>query len=281
MMLPVVGLRLPEGRVGSTLLMRLIASSPIVALDRRYPYGEYRYLSYCAKAASFISAPWRPDRDPGVTALFFGESDEFGPLPFDPQLLDIRGLEVPVLRHLWEAFSSAILAKDPSVLLYAEKLAVPAQPFLDAGIPLRIIDCIRDPRDVLASIRAFTGKTGVDGFGRRSNESESEYLPRFLEQFGERLDEMVNTPNGVDRIVVRYEDLVDDLSVIAERIGDWLGLILDPSVGERSRAEHPDHLTSDSVAGSVGRWKRDLTSEEAERVWAALGSKLYPYGYAE
>jgi hypothetical protein len=280
-MLPVVGIRLPEGRVGSTLLMRLIASSPNVALDRRYPYGEFRYLSYCAKAASYISRPLRPDLDPGVTALFFGESDEFGPLPFDPQILDRYGLEVPVLGHLWEAFSSAILAKDPSVRLYAEKLAGPTRPLFDAGIPLRIIDCIRDPRDVLASIRAFTGKTGVDGFGRRSDESESEYLPRFLERFGQTLDEMADTPNGIDRVIVRYEDLVGDLSAMAERLSNWLGLILDPSVDERSRAENPDHLTSSSVAESVGRWRRDLASEEAERIWAALGSKLTSYGYAE
>lgn len=280
-MLPVVGLRLPEGRVGSTLLMRLIASSPMVALDRRYPYGEYRYLSYCAKAAAFMSAPWRPDLDPGVTALFFGEPEAFGPLPFDPQSLDRRELGGSILRQLWEAFSSSIHAKDASVRLYAEKLAVPAEPLLDAGIPLRIVDCIRDPRDVLASIRAFTAKTGVDGFGRRDNESESEYLPRYVERFGEKLDEMAHTPDGVNRVVIRYEDLVGDLPTVTATLGRWLGLEFDPSVAERSSSEHPEHVTSDSVADSVGRWSRDLTSEEAEYIWAALGSKLIAHGYSK
>ena len=280
-MLPVVGLRLPEGRVGSTLLMRLIASSPVVALDRRYPYGEYRYLSYAAKAADFMSAPWRPDIDPGVTALFFGESDVFGPLPFDPQSLDHRQLGASLLRHLWEAFSSSILAKDGSLRLYAEKLAVAAEPLLEAGIPLRVVDCIRDPRDVLASIRAFTANNGVDGFGRRHHESESDYLPRFVARFGENLDQMTHTPEQVDRVVVRYEDLAADLPTVAARLSDWLGLEFDPSLAERSSAEHPEHLTSDSVADSVGRWNRDLTSEEAEYVWAALGSRLVAHGYSK
>jgi hypothetical protein len=276
-----VGLRLPEGRVGSNLLMRLIASSSTVAMDRRYPYGEYRYLSYCAKAAAFMSAPWRPDVDPGVTALFFGESETFGPLPFNPESVDRKELRASLLRHLWEAFSSSIIAKNASVRLYAEKLAVPAGPLLKAGIPLRIIDCIRDPRDVLASIRAFTANTGADGFGRRDNESESDYLHRYVERFGEKLDEMAGTPDGVDRVVVRYEDLVGDLPAVATSLGVWLGLELDPSVAERSSAEHPEHLTSDSVANSVGRWHRDLTSDDAEYVWTVLGSKLVAHGYSE
>ena len=272
---------MPEGRVGSTLLMRLIASSSIVAMDRRYPYGEYRYLSYCAKAAAFMSAPWRPDVDPGVTTLFFGEPETFGPLPFDPASLDRRELGALLLRHLWEAFGASIIAKDASVRLYAEKLAVAAGPLIEAGIPLRIIDCIRDPRDVLASIRAFTAKTGVDGFGSRDSESEADYLRRYVERFGEKLDEMTNTPEGVDRVVVRYEDIVRDLPAIAASLGDWLGLELDPSVAERSSEENPEHLTSGSVADSVGRWHRDLKADDAEYVWTALGSKLVAHGYSE
>ena len=71
--------------MGSTLVMQFLASSPEVVLDRRYPHGEYRYLSYCARTASFITEPWRPDVHPGVTELFFGESRRFGPLPFRPE----------------------------------------------------------------------------------------------------------------------------------------------------------------------------------------------------
>lgn len=86
-MVPVVGLRAVQGRVGSTLLMQFLASSPEVAIDRRYPHGEYRYLSYCSRATAAMTRPWRPDADPGFTELFFGETERFGPLPFEPESL--------------------------------------------------------------------------------------------------------------------------------------------------------------------------------------------------
>ena len=279
MMLPVVGLRLPEGRVGSTLLMEIISSSAAVATDRSYPIGERRYLSYCAKSASYMAGPWREGRDPGVTEMFFGDQEPFGPLPFNPQALDRDKLAPEILRSLWEAFSRSLLTKDPSVTLYAEKLAVPVRPLLDAEIPLRIIDCVRDPRDVLASIRAFSAKTGNEGFSRRSGEPEARYMTRFLERFAAKLDDMEETPADTERIVIRYEDLVMDIGTVAARLGDWLGLRLDASVGERFRSENPNHLTTDTPEESVGQWKHELTTVEADSIWAALGPKLLRYGY--
>src|SRR4029077_15017140 len=134
--------------------------------------------------------------------------------------------------------------RNPSARWYAEKLAVPAQPLLDADIPLRLIDCLRDPRDVLVSIRAFTAATGVDGFGRRPGEPESRYLPRFVEAFARGLDELTATPPSVDRTIVRYEDVIQDISWLADRLGCWLDVPLDPHVAIRSRTENPHHLTT-------------------------------------
>ena len=45
-LMPVVVTRLLDGRVGSTLLMNLLATSPYVILERHHPTGEFRYLSY-------------------------------------------------------------------------------------------------------------------------------------------------------------------------------------------------------------------------------------------
>jgi len=144
-----------------------------------------------------------------------------------------------------------------------------------------MIDCVRDPRDVLASIRLFAAKTGVDGFGRRSGETEASYVTRFLERFAGKLDGMVQTPAAMERMVIRYEDLVKDIGAVAASLGDWLGLSLDASVEERSRSENASHLTTDTPEQSVGRWRRDLTPDEAEAVWTALGPKLLRYGYTQ
>jgi hypothetical protein len=277
--LSAVGLRAVEGRVGSTLLMRLLASSPDVVLDRRYPHGEYRYLSYCVRAASFLTAPWRPDVDPGVTELFFGEEGRFGPLPFEPESLDRADLERRVRSQLWTAFGASLLARQPGARWYAEKLAVPAALVVDAGIPLRLIDVVRDPRDVLVSIRAFTAATGVDGFGRRPGEPEADYLPRFVTSFADHLDEMAGTPSSIDRVTLRYETFVLDPDGTASRLGEWLGVTLDPHVFARSRAEIAHHLTSDSVDQSIGRWRGELAGDEADLIWDALGTRLEPLGY--
>ena len=249
-------------------------------LDRRYPHGEYRYLSYCVRAASFLTAPWRPDVDPGVTELFFGEEGRFGPLPFDPESLDRADLERRVRSQLWTAFGASMLADQPAARWYAEKLAVPAALVVDAGIPLRLMDVVRDPRDVLVSIRAFTAATGVDGFGRRPGEPEADYLPRFVAAFADHLDEMAGTSSSIDRVTLRYETFVRDPDGTAAQLGDWLGVTLDPTVFARSRSEIAHHLTTDSVDQSIGRWRRELPASEADLIWDALGSRLEPLGYA-
>jgi hypothetical protein len=212
--------------------------------------------------------------------MFFGDARRFGPLPFEPASLDLGDLERRALAHLWSACSEAMLEKDPSARWYAEKLAVPAQPIIDAGVPLRLIDCVRDPRDVLVSIRAFTAAAGMDGFGRRPDEPESQYLERFIAAFAGRLDEMAATAPEVERISLRYEDFAGDPSGTAERLGAWLGVTLDPEIAKQSRMEIPHHLTTDSVEASIGRWKRELAPHEADAIWEGLGPRLEPYGYA-
>lgn len=277
--LPVVGLRLLEGRVGSTLLMQLLATSPEIVLDRRYPQGEYRYLSYCARAASFMVRSPHPGEDPGLNELFFGPDGRFGPLPFDPESLDRADLEPALLAGLWSAFSAGFVARQPNARWYAEKLAVGVQPLVDAGIPLRVIDCLRDPRDVLTSIRAFTASIGVTAFGQHAGDTEGEYLERFIGAITDQLDQMAATPPAVDRITVRYEDFARDPTGLAHRLEQWLGVALDPAVIERTRDAMAHHRTTASVDASINRWARELPPLQAEQIWDAVGGRLAAYGY--
>jgi hypothetical protein len=260
--------------------MQLLATSPEVVLDRRYPQGEYRYLSYCARAASFMLQVPRPG-DPDVTELFFGADERFGPLPFAPESIDRHDIEPAVLAALWSAFSTGLLAKQPDARWYAEKLAVPVQPLVDAGISLRVIDCVRDPRDILVSIRAFTAATGVEGFGRRVGDTERAYLERFVGSVADRLYEMDATPAGVDRITLRYEDFARDLASCARRLEQWLDLEFDPLIVEQAHDTMSHHRTAPSVDASIDRWVNELSREQADRIWTVLGSRLEAYGYTE
>ena len=192
-LMPVVGLRLLEGRVGSTLLMNLLASSPEVVCDRRYPAGEYRYLSYCARVSTWMGTPFDPDRDVGVTEMLFGPDDRAGPLPWHAESLSVEVLRRRSLRGLWAACSAGFRDRTPNGRWYAEKLACPIETIVEAVIPLQVIDVVRDPRDVVASMIAFGDRSGPWGFGRVPGQSEAEWIGSLIETFAQRLDAMLGS----------------------------------------------------------------------------------------
>jgi hypothetical protein len=257
--------------------MQLLATSPEIVFDRRYP-AEYRFLSYFARMAAQMTEPFDEQRHVGVTPFFFGPGEAWGPVPFESDVVDVGRLRVPLLRSMWTAWTGEALACQPGARYYAEKIAVPIDRFVEAGIDLRVIDLVRDPRDVLASIRDFTS-SGVDGFQRRSDQTEDEYVVGFIARVRQHLLSMQQAPDEVGRIVLRYEDLVQDLHGAADRIGNWLDVELDADAVLDQREDYRHHMTTASTDESTGRWERDLTPAEAERIASALGPGLRAFGY--
>jgi hypothetical protein len=276
-MLPVIGVRLLDGRVGSTLLLQLLATSDEVTLERGYPEGERRYLSYCIRVAEWVATPWDPLIHPGVTELLFGPAERAGPIPFTPSLVEPGALSRLMLTGMWAAVSQELRRTSPTARYYAEKLVRDGGMLVDSAIPLRLIDLVRDPRDVICSIRAFTRGGAV--FGRTEHQSDDEYLEQKIADYLNRLRAMSATPANVDRMILRYEDLVHDLDRWAYHLGAWLGLQLDAGSVLAGQAERRHHMTSASVDESVGRWRRELPAGQARRIWDVLGPELEPLGY--
>lgn len=276
-MVPVVGLRLAEGRSGSTLLMQLLGTDPNAVFDRRYP-AEYRFLSYFARMSESMTEPFDADRHVGVTPFFFGPDPRRGPIPFSSDVVEPSRLTAPLLAGLWSGCSDEIRRLFPDVSYYAEKLAVEVDVLIDAGIPLKLIDLVRDPRDVLASIKAFT-VDGIEGFGREPGIDDLEYADALASRFEAGLRAMLSTSTGVDRIVVRYEDMVNDLDAEARRIGEWLALDLDAEAVQANREAYARHLTSESPESSIGRWKQELSHGEITIVHDRLAEAAQPFGY--
>ncbi len=276
-LIPVIGVRLGEGRSGSTLLMQLLATSNQITFDDRYP-AEYRFLSYFARLSAMITEPFDHTRHPGVTPFFFDPTPRWGPIPFHSDVTDIAALADPSLTGLWAAWTSTTRTRHPHARFYAEKLAVDIDQIHRAHIPIRVIDLVRDPRDVLASIRAFTA-TGTDGFGRTPDMTDADHLEHFLATYSHGLRQMLTSPTGLDRIIVRYEDLATHLAVQAKRIGDWLGVELDAAQVETNRDDYRHHMTTNTVTESVGRWRHDLTPNEAQLISDTLRDLAKPFGY--
>jgi hypothetical protein len=257
--------------------MQLLGTAPGIVFDRRYP-AEYRFLSYFARIAEQMTEPFDELRHLGVTPFFFGSHPAWGPIPFDSDIVGVSGLRQPLLRAMWTAWTERARAENAEARYYAEKIAVPIEVVVAAGIDVQVIDLVRDPRDVLASIRAFTA-TGVDGFERLRDQSEAEYVDGFIARIADQLARMRDTPSGVDRVTVRYEDLASDLPGTSARLATWLGVALDPDAVLRQRDQYRDHMTSPSVEASIGRYQRDLERHEIERIDVALGPLIKPYGY--
>jgi hypothetical protein len=244
---PIVGLRPLSGRTGTTLLMNLLGTSPAVAFDRRYP-AEYRVASYVVRMAERMTEPFTEGEHPGVTAFFFGPQPAWGPLPFASEALDVDRWRPALLSAMWASASEALLAVRPNAQWYAEKLAVDETPLREAGIEVLTIDLVRDPRDVLASRRAFTAG-GTEDWARDARVVAAELTAR--------LDELDARPPDLR---LRYEDLVGDLEATAQLLAARLDVDLDP----RSVDRPAEHVTTPSAAASVGRWRRDLSSAEAD-----------------
>lgn len=256
--LPIVGVRPLSGRTGTTLLMNLLGTSPVIAFDRRYP-AEYRIASYLTRVASAITEPFDEAKHQGVTDFFFSGPPSWVPMPFASDALDVRSWEPLLLRSMWASASEALLALRPDARWYAEKLAVDDAPLRTAGVELLRIDLVRDPRDILASRRAFLAG-GTEGWTRSAEE--------LAEELTARLDDLDADPPDLR---LRYEDLAGDLAATARALGERLSVDLNPTAVDRP----PHHVTTSSVAASIGRWRTELTEAET----AALSPVVHRLGY--
>jgi hypothetical protein len=272
-----------EGRTGSTLLMRLLGTSPLVAFDRVYPF-ENRYLTYLVRLVEHMAQP--PGSVPGwdVGALLEGSPNVIGPLPFKPELVNVNYLQASATRHLWRAFSESVRAtgKGDPERYYAEKSWGRSLELLDAAeIPCRVVNLVRDPRDVVASIRAFDARRGFFGFGRVDGQSDAEYLDWILATIKRNLAAMTGRPADEDTTWVRYEDLVSDTSAVAERLSEWLGVELSAAAAQGPSAQYRRHATTGAPGESIGRWRTDLSDRDARQVELVLGEEMTRLGYLD
>jgi hypothetical protein len=269
-----------EGRTGSTLLMNLLATSPEIVFDRIYPF-ENRYLTYLSRLVTPSGERFDPATGWNIGELLEGPADRTGPIPFVPLSLDIGDFRRRLTRRSWEAFSEAVEAfSGRSATYYAEKTWGNNGDLLsDAGIAFKVINLVRDPRDVVVSIRAFDAKRNTFGFGRVPGMTDEDFLSHLVDVMATSLNLMDSWDRRFECLLVRYEDLVCDLGPTAQRIGAFLGLDLDVSRPAVLEGHLEQHATSSSPAASIGRFRDELSAADTKVIEGALGAEMARLGY--
>ncbi len=281
-------------RDGSTLMMRLLASSPQIAVGGSYPF-EQKLFAYLWRWSRLLTrTEWDPDewapRDLG-SILQEGDSSVLGPPPWRRlELLEGADPAEPSISQrcfefAWREFSrrathaTRVTHRHPEadVSHYAEKHL--NSWLLDRGElpPFRMLVLLRDPRDTYASLLAFSATPWAE-LGQRHAVDEDDYLRQFIARQRERLRWIAGLEAGDDTAIVRYEDLVRDLPAVSRRLGDWLGVELDAESVMRDRRVGWVHRTADSPEQSIGRWRSDLPAEVAEMIGAELRPELDALG---
>jgi hypothetical protein len=285
-------------RDGSTLMMRLLATSPQIAVGGRYPY-EHKYFAYLYRWARLPDRrQWPRDFWNGAHLASLAQEDYLpflGPPPWLPRDLLEPGrggedISDYSFRMVWAEFSRRAVAHTreqreapgADVRYYAEKHLTSWKVKLDDLPSVRLVALLRDPRDTYVSITAFKRKLREAGqrgqMGRQSGESNEAWLARFLERQKERLRWINLALREGTMPVFRYEDLVLDLPGQARKIEEWLGVTLDPAAVAKDDSLSV-HVSADTPESSIGRWQSEMPAELAKRFNDELGGELKTLGF--
>jgi len=253
--------------------MELLGTSPAIAFDRSYPFEQFWYRYLLATSRTIVgrteaSAEWDNSsllRAGGTeTAIRGAPPWAGGDLAPDAEAFFLA---------LWTAFTEQL---PEGSRYYAEKSpdarGIAHFPSLT---PVQIT-VVRDPRDQWLSILAFDKKRGNYGFGRFVDEDVTAYRQRMIGLFRDRLEYSVTLLEANERGFYRYEDLMQDTARVAGELGELLDVELDP----HGITQRRDHVTAKRGAkNSVGRWRREMKSEERQFFADHLGPLLERVGY--
>lgn len=279
-------------RDGSTLLMRLLATSPEVAMERSYPF-EHKYFAYLWRWSRLLDRPagMSDNWDASSLTTLSGEleGEMVGPPPWmSREMMDSLRSDVPMGRQafnmMWGEMSRRAVGEarrhfgdEAAPRYYAEKHNQTWKTNLTELPPVRLVIVLRDPRDTYVSIREFT-------------RVEPQMTPLRLEHFialqRERLEWIARMldgelVHGEPATVVLYEDLVREPEMVAEALRTDLGISVSDKEARDDKELARRHRTSPDAISSIGRWRTELEPEPAERISADLEPQLARLGFSD
>jgi hypothetical protein len=279
------------GRDGSTLFMRLLGTSPQIAIGSEYPYEEkyFTFLWFWSRLLERDDFPPDVWNHENLGSLFLEPGARLmGPPPWrNLELFDMDesgSVSSRVFELVWEEFCVTAAAHRGSaadVRLYAEKHLMTWRVDSRRLPPVKVMALLRDPRDVWVSVSTVNQRRNQSAqplIGRAPGETDAEWLNRFIEDQRARARWILSL-RGTGIPVFRYEDLVRDLPGQAEILERWLEVSVDAEAVLADEAARLRHATSPSAEASIGRWRHELPSGEAAQINQDLRHELAALGY--
>ena len=283
------------GRMGTTMMMRLIKSHPGIVTTDSYPYEE-RPSQYWTHMFKVLTEPGNYEESVN-TDQFFSTNYYVGNNPFytlnrsssswyGGEYLGITGNFIN--NTINEYYNEQALNQGKKAELFIEKMMSPNSSFWDiynrthAGV--KNIFLVRDIRDVYCSVLDFNKKRGYMSFGLRQSMAAEEYFHLLERQYRALYNRWeVESDNS---ILVRYEDVLQDAHREIKKVLEYLGVnsdqeVIDNMVADASKKSNnmSKHQTSTSPMHSIGRWKKDLDPKLAMKANDAFKDTLACFGY--
>lgn len=250
-----------SGRSGSTYLYHLLRVHPDIAITNEARIIDALWLAYQAVATPYGSKV--PDTE--VVGVAHPKTK--------PVLEDVfRG-------HLMSMLEEYYVRRFPAGFThFGDKLPDYCAVAMAAGWcgNIKAILMVRDPRDVVCSYRAVQRHAVPIGLRevKLKNYTVEDLARIWKETYDLLLAEVPHLHT------VRYRDLVTKPAENVGRVLEFLGLPFHPAVSEAiaSNDTITGHGTSRNAQASIGRWKEDLSANEAKLVTTVCGPLMERLG---
>jgi hypothetical protein len=261
---------LGSGRCGSTLLYQLLSVHSRIAMTNEAQLVNFLYFAHALAGQPAFDVHEHVLNEKVSLAGIVGRqyAARFAEVVKDhagPMLLDFYRAEFPGRDFAY----------------FGDKLPSPiAAGSFGAIFPgIRCLTLLRDPRDVICSLRHYSARPEVaEGNPAFRVGDLREYCIGWRNLYASCLDYLPGN------LMVRYEDVVADARRELTRIMAHLGLEPEPAQladdsGRAREAARKGHATTATVDASIGRWRRDLPPADAALVTEVCEPLLRRCGY--